>query len=331
MATENLTLGRAWDEDFHGWIDELLLGRKIKKPRQSPKAKSSWTAVDLKTPALSDYPGRGTQAEVRARLFALARGGQQVMVKITGSSKNAKSIKRHLDYLSRQDELELTDQDGNAIHGDDARRQLTWAWEHTGPKLDETSQRKEAFHIVFSMPEGTDARALAEAVKATAGVEFAGHQWVMVQHFDEPHVHAHVVVKAEGFDGRRLNPRKADLARWRERFAHELRERGVAAEATKRASRMKQRKLNKPWAVTRLEERGEPTYPMPAATDAAKARAWEITNTRVVATLGKVTDALVRSPDAEDRRLAQELNAFLAQQTKHGIPEPVRQAPALER
>ena len=33
MATERLKLGRAWDDEFNGWTDELLLGRKLKKPR----------------------------------------------------------------------------------------------------------------------------------------------------------------------------------------------------------------------------------------------------------------------------------------------------------
>jgi hypothetical protein len=240
-------------------------------------------------------------------------------------------MKNHMDYLSRDGELALTDQDGNPINGDEALKRLAWGWEHTGPKLDEGADRKEAFNIVFSMPEGTDPRALAEAVRATAGIEFAGHQWAMVQHFDEPQVHAHVTVKAEALDGRRLNPRKADLQRWRERFAHELRERGIEAEATRRAPRMRQAKLNKPWAVTRLEERGKATNPKPTAPDPARAQAWTATFTRTVTTHGKVIDALARSPDEKDRDLAHQLSNLVTEQTKAHDSGPTKKAPELER
>ena len=55
-------------------------------------------------------------------------------------------------------------------------------------------------------------------------------------HGKNPHVH--LVVKAEHeYSGRRLNPRKADLQRWRERFAEYLNELGIAATATRRDDR----------------------------------------------------------------------------------------------
>ena len=56
-------------------------------------------------------------------------------------------------------------------------------------------------------------------------------------HTDTDHPHVHLTVATQGEDGTRFNPRKADLHHWRERFAHELRERGVAAEATSRRAR----------------------------------------------------------------------------------------------
>lgn len=46
-------------------------------------------------------------------------------------------------------------------------------------------------------------------------------------------------------DGKRLNPRKADLQAWRERFAGELRLRGIAAEATPRRTRGRVRKADR--------------------------------------------------------------------------------------
>jgi len=47
----------------------------------------------------------------------------------------------------------------------------------------------------------------------------------------------HISVRAEGRDGKRLNPRKEALHRWRETFAEKLRDRGIEAEASSQATR----------------------------------------------------------------------------------------------
>lgn len=329
METRSLRLGRAWDEEFNDLADELLFGRRSGASK-APAAKSSWSGAGAPARAAADYPGKGTQADVYARLSAMAKGSRQVMVKVTGGSKTAKSMGRHFDYLSKENELELTDQDGNPVDGKDARKDLTWAWVNTGPEIDEGAQRKESFNIVFSMPEGTDARALADAVRATAGAEFAGHQWVIVQHFDEPQVHAHIAVKTESLSGERLNPRKADLQRWRERFAYELRVRGVDAEATRRAPRLQREKMNKPWAVTRLEERGLPTNPRPEV-DKAKAEAWERSAKRTIESHGKIISALSVSGDVKDRALAQDLSKMLSERVAENTKSVPREPVGLER
>ena len=54
---------------------------------------------------------------------------------------------------------------------------------------------------------------------------------------DTPRPHVHLTVQAEGLDRTRFNPRPVQLNCFRERFARELRARGVAAEATPRRAR----------------------------------------------------------------------------------------------
>ena len=71
------------------------------------------------------------------------------------------------------------------------------------------------------------------------------HDYVFVQHLDDKHPHVHLTVRSLGHDGRRLNPRKAALQAWRERFAAELRLRGIAAEATPRRTRGRVRKADR--------------------------------------------------------------------------------------
>jgi hypothetical protein len=311
MAAQALKPGSAWDDMFHGWTNDLQLGKKLAKPKRAPAGKSVWTGATKQVTQPVEYAGKGGKADVRARLSALAKGGRQVMVKITpGKNGTMASVRKHLQYIGQDGERPIYDQDGNCFQGLAAVDDLVWSWQYTGPAMPAQAQHRLAFNIMFSMPEGTDERAVNAAVCATADIEFAGHLWVMGQHFDEPHVHCHVCVKAEGLDGTRLNPRKADLNRWRERFAHELRERGVEAEATKRATRLHQKLVKKPWAVTKLEERGATTQNTSNAA-AERISKWQRTEQLAAGSYIKIMVALQQSDNAADRLLAKELEQSL--------------------
>jgi len=333
VAAESLNVGSAWDGAFQGWTAELQLGRKLKKPSNSASKPSTWTGKPMATREPVDYPGKGSKADVRARLQGIARPSRQVIVKITpGKNHTMRSVRKHLQYIGEDGEGVVYDQGGRAYRGQEEIDDLAWKWQHTGPKMPEETDTRLAFNIVFSMPEDTDERAVYAAVKAAAEVEFAGHQWAMGQHFDEPQVHCHVSVKAEGMDGVRLNPRKADLQRWRERFAHELRARGVEAEATRRASRMHQQRTNKPWAVTRLEERSQSTNPAPAQPDPKRVDRWQETEKRAASSYDRIIEALHRSHDAADRVLAKELaESQVGQQARKTVRQDNRTTPDLER
>jgi Relaxase/Mobilisation nuclease domain len=312
MATEALEVGRAWDDMFYEWTNELQLGKKLVKPKRAPAGKSVWTGAAKPVTQAAEYTGKGGKSDVRARLLAVAKGGRQVMVKITpGKNATMAAVRKHLQYIGQDGEQQVHDQDGNTSKGWAAVDDLAWAWQHTGPLMPAHAEHRLAFNIMFSMPEGTDERAVYAAVRATAEIEFAGHQWVIGQHFDQPQVHCHVCVKAEGLDGTRLNPRKADLNRWRERFAHELRERGVEAEATKRATRLHQKLVKKPWAVTRLEERGAGTQNITNPTTEKRIRKWQDTEKLAASSYTRIIAALHQSDDAADRILAKELEKSL--------------------
>jgi type IV secretory pathway VirD2 relaxase len=113
---------------------------------------------------------------------------------------------------------------------------------------------------IFSMPAGTPPEKVLAAVKNVAREEFgAKHRYAMVLHTDEPHPHVHLVVRAMGYDGQRLNIRKATLREWRREFARHLRELGVAANATERVVRGKNRP-RKTDGIYRAAERGASTH-----------------------------------------------------------------------
>lgn len=100
--------------------------------------------------------------------------------------------------------------------------------------------------IIFSMPAGTPSDELLAAVRDFARKEYAPmHRYAMALHTDEPHPHVHVVVKAINEEGERLYIRKATLRKWRNAFARQLRNRGIAAKATPRAALWRRSKMSR--------------------------------------------------------------------------------------
>jgi len=91
-----------------------------------------------------------------------------------------------------------------------------------------------------------------------------GRAYVFAAHDDEAHPHVHQSLQVRGPDGRRLNPRRQDLRRWRERFAEQLRAHGVEANATARRTRVSRsvtrtRASRICWRVTRCRCTGGPS------------------------------------------------------------------------
>jgi hypothetical protein len=194
----------------------------------------------------------------------------EVMVKVLSKGgQDAKAVCRHLDYLSRRDELNLETDDGERVAGKKARKTMLEDWgldlddrrRRTGLLPREDSRPPKLVHkLMFSMPAGTPADKVLDAVRKFATEEFAlQHRYAMVLHTDEPHPHVHMVVKAVSERGERLNIRKQTLRRWRAEFAGHLRMLGVPANATERAVRGETRtpKLD---GIYRAMRRGESSH-----------------------------------------------------------------------
>ena len=165
------------------------------------------------------------------------------MVKVTGGGRGVAAIGAHLRYISRRGELEFEDDRGVVREGKEALHDLAEQWRYGGSFIDETSHRREAFNIMLSMKSGTDPMIVQRAAREFAQAELAGHRYVMVLHDHQANPYVHFRVRAESREGRRLNPRKADLQRWRETFAEKLRGWGIDAEATRQRTRGEVRTL----------------------------------------------------------------------------------------
>jgi hypothetical protein len=210
------------------------------------------------------------------RMGASGRGAKEVLVKISGGGRDADGVQAHVEYIVRHGKLDLETDHGETLDGRAGATALINQWAldygqvpgapHSRNKVGADGKRKaprQAFNIVLSMPAGTPPEKVLAAVKTFAREEFAHqHRYAMALHAEMKnghgkHPHVHLVVKAEHeYGGERLNPRKADLQRWREQFAQHLNELGVAATATRREDRG-QVKTNKKTPIYRAAERGK--------------------------------------------------------------------------
>jgi hypothetical protein len=117
----------------------------------------------------------------------------------------------------------------------------------------------------------------------------------------------HISVRAESKHGKRLNPRKADLHRWRETFAEKLRGHGVEAEATRQATRGRTRNFDPLWRLKARED-GRLRTSRAGAKSGAQAQA---TRAEAVEAWMHVGRALAMSGDPADRDLARSIATFI--------------------
>ena len=253
-------------------------------------------------------------AVLRKHIAAIVqRRVPQVMVKVTGGGRGMSAISAHFRYISKNGRLELEDDRGNQFHGKDSLRGMVDAWRYGGSLIDEGSDRREALNIMLSMPRGTDPLAVWRAAKEFAQAELADHKYVMVLHDHQANPHVHLSVRVESNHGRRLNPRKADLRRWREVFAEKLRGWGVEASATSRTSRGAVRGYEPLWRIKagaegRLRQRANGKGGWHAS-QAAEAR----TSFGTWQALSEVLDR----GDLADRALSRAVRAYLFKSQLH--------------
>ncbi len=290
------------------WGDRLFYpGNRIVKTRPQPKLGAS--------------AARQRAAAIRERIEAtVVRRAPQVMVKVTGGGRGMRAIAAHFRYISKNGRLDIEDERGETMRGKDTLPELADDWRFGGTLIEDVGDRREAFNIMLSMPRGTDPASVQWAAREFAQIELADHKYVMVLHDHQANPHVHISVRAESKHGRRLNPRKTDLHRWRETFAAKLRERGIEAEATRQATRGVGRHYPELWQVKAREDgrllKTPPTAKRGAAGQASRdvARKTWRDLAAVLATTG--SDA--------DRQLARSIEAFASGVTLQPAPAPER-------
>jgi hypothetical protein len=296
------------------WGDRLFYpGNRIVKGRPPPR--------------LSGEAARRRAAVIRQRIAAtVVRRAPQVMVKVTGGGRGLRAIAAHFRYISKNGRLEIEDQRGETMRGKDVLHELAEEWRFGGsliPEESEPGHRREAYNIMLSMPRGTDPLTVQRAAREFAQAELADHKYLMVLHDHQANPHVHISVRAESRHGKRLNPRKADLQRWRETFAEKLRGYGIDAEATRQATRGRSRNYDPLWRVKARND-GRLRSSRPEAKNGSQARATRAQAVEAWMHLGR---ALAMSGDLADRALAHSIATFTREMLREQAPTAQRQIP----
>lgn len=185
------------------------------------------------------------------------------------------------------------------------------------------------------MPPGTDPDGVYRSVRAFARVELEQFPHAMALHVDEEHPHVHLTIAARGEGGVRFNPRKADLANWREAFARELRARGIDAEATPRRARgivqkaertsvrkTRERAADANSSLPNVIQAGRTTAAAMARENPPAPRPWEVQTVvrqaEVRKGYAKAAKLLEQSDAPGDLALARQTRAFVA-----SMPQPL--------
>lgn len=186
--------------------------------------------------------GQGRQnlrnnAADKAKLARIVSKTPEVMVKVSGRTRDSGHLQEHMNYITRNGKLPAETEYGfmkgkeavKDLHADWADDEIIYKGQH--------QVRKTALSVnmVFSMPQGTDRDSFRNAVRDFVDDELRPRVDVIVAfHDDTNHPHAHVTVRGRQHDGKAFNPGKPVLERYREQFAGALRNRGIEAEASPR-------------------------------------------------------------------------------------------------
>ncbi|WGM08715.1 MobP1 family relaxase [Arsenophonus nasoniae] len=182
----------------------------------------------------------GAKYEKNIQSRMLQKGAsREVMVKITGSANRPRGVKNEINYIAREGEITLRDNNGVEYHIAD-REQRKEAYE----SLIDDEDKKQYTHdrspnlvhnMVFSSPKIAEVpeKDIFKAVEETLKQKYPENRFLMAYHTDkEHHPHVHALLRIPDNGGKRINIRKKDLRELREKFAGNLQKMGYKVKCT---------------------------------------------------------------------------------------------------
>ena len=199
------------------------------------------------TRGVNQQKRNSTKAKSAASKIANTGGSTEVLVKISSWSKGRATPRNHADYISRNGKLTLETSTNERLLGKGAVQGFMSDWlADSGNNSKTNGQARVTMNMVLSIYDRGREKELSEAVRRFSRENFGkNHEYAFVYHGDSGNDHCHLMVKVNGFDGRRLRVNKNTLQQYRTSFAEHLMSQGVEATATTRSLRNQTRRAEK--------------------------------------------------------------------------------------
>lgn len=280
---------------------------------------------------------RGSGLSSKNKAIGVVLKTPEVMIKVDHLSSGIKTVaqlKQNAEYISRNGNLEVEDQDGNKLDRAELKDLMYgWSLDQDIPedKSELTTKRTaDARRIVISCPKECDPEKVIASARQFGREFFAenGFDYVFVAHIHDPehpkepdHPHVHFMVKTLNCLEQRLYITQVDLQFMRERFAAIAREHGLSLNATSRAVRgnTSRSKSSERYYLEQTTD-VKPTYQQKHDQEIAEAlrqgkplpdcepiKQAKITRTRVLDAAKEAVEELRQSTDERDHVLASEL------------------------
>lgn len=210
------------------------MGVSIEKEYKIKKARSDRAA---KTPLAHKARNGGDTYQKGVKQRIAAKGAsREVMVKITGNAKTVKGIKNSINYISRDADLKLRDDEGREYEDE---KDISEAYDYMiSPedrvRIDDDKNPNISHNMMFNTNAvvGVSQEDMLDAVQNVIKEKYPNNRFIMAYHNDTDNPHVHVVMRIPDNSGNRINIRKADLRDLRSGFAQKLQEKGYNVKAT---------------------------------------------------------------------------------------------------
>ena len=215
--------------------DDTLLGLEKAKRGQRARGGRRWTG------------SLGQRARASRRL-------PQAVFKISSYSHSAAGVWDRVNYVARDGELEVETANGEKLESLVELEHMVDDWtQDTG----ERTTRRVAMSAVVSFPIGTDEEQATEAARQFFREAFAeNHDYIFASHTDAKQFHVHVVVQAQGHDGKQLRLNRDDIQDLRMLLAEKASEQGIELDASPRWARGLEAERQPAREVEGIERRG---------------------------------------------------------------------------
>ncbi|KAA3445790.1 hypothetical protein C7I87_31335 [Mesorhizobium sp. SARCC-RB16n] len=189
---------------------------------------------------------------------AMSKAGIRAAPEVTAAVGNERKAQYFLQKFIRSHK-QVRQPNGQEVATNQPRKAAAAIYEQWRPQLS-GRERRNVYHLLFSARAGTDPHAIMAAARAVLEERAPGHKFVLAHHAETKHVHIHAMVQARSADGERLTFYKADLHAWREAYAEQARQHGIAMVATRRYDYATSRPYTKEHAGAYKRAQNDPRY-----------------------------------------------------------------------